>query len=502
MADEGRVNTNRWEKWWPDPLGDPMWVDDPALLWTYDEISDAINGSWLADLDEGQPITGAGYQFGQIRPGDLLFEQNTAQWLKKRREHSAGAYFKRGASALITANDRHLPDAGMNIMRVPNSRTAVLELGQYARDRLAGTVVGVTGTAGKSTTKEMLRVMLGHENPTVASRGNFNHSQGLAISLAQTPPSIEYAIYELGVGNPKHTQGRVDMLKPHVAMITDIFYDHLKYYKRIEDYADQKSMIFETVQVGGVAVLNRDGEFFDRLNANRRDHGNPRLLTFGKHPEADLRVVDCELEASRSTFMVSDGASVVDCEINVPGQHMVTNALGALALVCACGLDWKHYSSYLPEFRPLFQRTEWHDIKLNISESFVFIDDCFNANSGSMQAGLNLLMQLQVDRPAKQIIILGDMLGLGRFSKKQHEALLPFVLKQSNCCIYLFGDEMLHLYRKLPENRKDVVYCQHFAEMENDILDSVSNGDLVYFKASDPDDIYMPFIARLKDLSR
>lgn len=487
---------------WPDPVGDPMLVENPRKLWDYAELSEAMEGEWLAAPDTGQAITGVTYQYKRIRSGDLVFQQNKAQWGGTFKSRDARAYFKKGASALVTADERHLPEPGLNIFRVKNTRTAIMQLGLYARDRLRGCVVGITGTAGKSTTKEMLRCMLAHERPTVASRGNFNHSVGIAASLAQTPPAIDYAIYELGVGNPKRTPKRAQMIRPNIALITDIFYDHLTYYDTIEDYADQKCVIYDTLQPDGIAILNRDSAFYDRLHANVLRRGISRLFTYGEHPEANLKLLSYQLGESGSRARVADDSRTAEFEVDVPGRHMVINAVAALSLVSALGLDWTNFAPYLKAYKPIFQRTERFTIAMNARESFTFIDDCFNANSGSMQAGLDMLTLQLIEPPAKKIIILGDMLGLGKFSKEQHEALHPFVEKQTNSRVFLFGEEMRHLYAQIPRALRHISHTDSLAEVEQNIFASISNGDLLYFKASDPTDAYMPFIARLKSYLR
>jgi len=487
---------------WPDPLGDPMYVKSPGLLWSYTEISQAIKGRWLSDPDPSSVMTGVTYLFRRIRSGDLVFQQNNAHWSGRFKVRPARSYFDAGASALITSDATHLPEPGMNVYKVDNTFKALLQLGRYARRRFTGTVMAITGSAGKSTTKEMVRSMLGRKFPTVASRGNFNHCQGVALSLAQTPPSMACAIYEVGVGNPKRTARRVGMVCPDFALITDIFYDHLKYYDTIEAYADQKSMIFDTLKAGGVAMLNRDSAFYDRLAMNLVQRNISNVLTFGEHAEADIKLLSYELNEWGSEVNVGDGDGAFTFKVSVPGRHMVINAVAALTMIKSSGLDWREFAPYLVDYQPINQRTERFNVALNEDESFVFIDDCFSANSGSMQAGLDMLTLLNVVEPSKKILVLGEMLSLGKFSPSQHEALLPFIMKQSQCLIYLFGKEMRSLYDLVPKSCHHIVYSVDLESLESEIFDRIGKDDLVYLKASDPDDAYLPFIARLKALRK
>lgn len=488
---------------WPAPDGDPMWVDNPPRLWTVAEISSAMQGKWLEKPPENLAITGVCYRYNEIRPGDLFFVRNSKHWRDGDDSRKDTAlFFKKGAAAVVTSGDaspqhRHL------VFQVENTRRALIELGIRARSRFTGKVIGITGSSGKTSTKEMTRFMLAHQAPTLSTRHNLNHTQGIALSLAQSHPDASFGVYEFGIGDPAYTGVRSELLRPEIAVITEIYPDHLEHYATIEAYADEKCRIFDTLTTDGRAILNRDSEYFSRLLSNCRAKGLKHIMTYGEHPESNMRLLSCSLGSLGSAIRINYHDETVDLTLPVAGRHMVQNALAALSIVAAAGMDWKTAANDLQRFKGVEQRIFRTDVQLNDTQSYILIDDTYNANVASVKAALEQLSLTEVKEGAKKIAVLGGMLYLGEYDKALHESLAEAIGQADIDLLFLCDPSMKHLFDKLPPS-STIRYSESLSDLRTPIIDAICDGDALLIKCSAGwwDDVITPFVKELRQLKK
>ena len=327
------------------------------ILWSGVEIEEALNGRWISDCPHGWGATGVCYNANHVIAGDIVFTVDPNKWGAKYKDttNMISRLFASGAVAVITDKLGSDLSSKYPICLVKNTRDALDDLGKAARDRFNGKVICVTGSVGKSSTKEGLRHVLSQQAPTVGSRSNFNHGPGVPLSLAQTPPDFSYGIYEFAVDLPRITLRKAKIARPHVAIVTHIQPDHLLYYSSLEAIADQKSLLFDGMVPDGVVVLNRDAPLFGRLINNAKQKGIKRILTFGEALDADIRLVTYELHEDLSYVCASVNGKKLDYIVGVPGRHMVMNSLAILAGVEAVNADSEKAARALASLKPLPQ---------------------------------------------------------------------------------------------------------------------------------------------------
>lgn len=240
-------------------------------LWTPSEIQLLLNGKWLSGQDKSWIATGVTYYHKQVKPGDLVFTMRSDTWGNTRKYPTTtqrlDELFTAGAVAVITdevPQNLHLLQ-DQPILLVSDTLKALNLLAKHARERFCGINVCITGSVGKTTTKEMLFHVLSQNYQTYATNMNYNHMPGVALSLTQTPRDYDFAIYEFSADVPKNTKPKALLAKPNIVVITDIQPDHMGFYPTLEDIADQKALLFEGLQEGGTVVLNRDNPMFERL---------------------------------------------------------------------------------------------------------------------------------------------------------------------------------------------------------------------------------------------
>jgi UDP-N-acetylmuramoyl-tripeptide--D-alanyl-D-alanine ligase len=450
-----------------------------SFLWTSDALVAAMGGRPLGQMPDG--ITGISIDSRSLQPGDAFF---AIKGETMDGHDFATAAVKAGAAVLVIAEGR-LPALGRltaPMIVVPDVLVALEKLGIAARERSKARVIAVTGSVGKTTTKEALRQVLGSVGSVHASDKSFNNHWGVPLTLARLPEHTEYAVFEIGMNHPGEIRPLVKMVRPHVALVTLVAPAHLGFFKNVDEIARAKAEIFEGVEPEGAALLNRDDPRANVLNKLARAAGVGRVYGFGENARATYRLVDCVLHADHSTVTAKVAGQEMVLRIGAPGRHMVQNALAVLGAAHLVGADVAKAALALGSLSAEPGRGKRYVLR-HPKGAFTLIDESYNANPASMTAAMDLLNSTPVAGDGRRIAVLGDMLELGEHSAKLHAALAGLVVGSETSTVLLGGPEMQNLAEALPTDIQ-VAYRPGAEELKPLLVETVGPGDVVMIKSS------------------
>ena len=437
-------------------------------LWTAAELAEATGGVLSQPFDAG----GVSIDTRSLAPGDLF----VALLGEGRDGHAfaADALARGAAGAMVHADT--VP--AQPVLRVDDTLTGLSRLGGYARARLdAGDfrLVAVTGSVGKTTTKEMLRGVLAAFGPTHAAAASHNNHWGLPLTLARIPRDARFCIAEIGMNHAGEIAPLARLARPHVAVITSIAKAHIGYLGSIEAIADEKASIIGGLEPGGAAVLPADSPQFARLKARA---SAATVVTFGAAPTADVRLVHSEADAAGSLIHVDIAGRTASLRLSAPGRHMAINAIATLAIVVALGLDPIQAIDALEAFVPLAGRGAARDIRVGCGAARL-LDESYNGNGASMRAALDVL-HLQPAR--RRIAVLGDMLELGDEAAAEHAALADAVINSADC-LFTCGPLMRNLFDAVPQSLRGA-HAANATELAPLVAAALTRGDAILVKGS------------------
>jgi UDP-N-acetylmuramoyl-tripeptide--D-alanyl-D-alanine ligase len=356
------------------------------------------------------------------------------------------------------------------------------DLARAARARLQGQVIAVTGSVGKTSTKEALRHVLSAQAPTHASVASFNNHWGVPLSLARCPADARFVVAEIGMNHAGEIEPLVKMVRPHFAIITTVEPVHLEFFSSIEAIADAKAEIFAGLEPGGAVVLNRDNAQFARLTARASERGIARIVSFGSDAGADARLLDVSLHATCSAVHANILGHDVTYKLGMPGRHMAMNSLAVLAAASLAGADLALAALSLSRLAPAAGRGVRRVLDLRNGNA-TLIDESYNANPASMAAALNVLGQAEVAARGRRIAILGDMLELGPAGPDLHRGLADAVKANNIDLVYCCGALMRNLWDALPPGKRGG-YAESSAGLEAELVATIRAGDAMMVKGS------------------
>ena len=445
-----------------------------TALWTSAEAEAATRGrsnrAWAAQ--------GVSIDSRSLTPGDLFV---ALQGPKFDGHDFLPDAFKQGASAAMVARAGKAPESAA-LLSVADTQTGLEDLGRAGRARSAATVIAVTGSVGKTGTKEALRRALEGQGATHASSGSLNNQWGVPLSLARMPRESAYGVFELGMNHPGEIDALTRLVRPDVAVITTVEPAHLGFFASVEAIADAKAEIFNGMEKRGAAVLNRDNPHFERLAAKAAKAGIGRIIGFGAHPEATVRLIDCHLHESASAVTASVMGEVVDYCLSLPGRHWVMNSLAVLAAVKAAGADAGAAAAAMATLEPLAGRGQRRKIAVP-GGSALLIDESYNASPASMRAAISVLGVAQTQGAGRRIAVLGDMLELGDQSARLHAELAVPLTEAGVDLVFTAGDAMRALDAALPAKRRGA-HAVNSAELAPLVAQALKPGDAVMVKGS------------------
>jgi UDP-N-acetylmuramoyl-tripeptide--D-alanyl-D-alanine ligase len=445
-----------------------------TAMWTAADAAAATGGSSLTEW----AATGVSIDTRSLAPGDLF--------VALRGPNNDGHEFvaralQRGAAAAMV--DRAIPQlpASAPLLGVADTLAGLAALGAAGRNRSRARIVAVTGSVGKTGTKEALRLALASSGPTYASAGGLNNHWGAPLSLARLPPDACYGVFELGMNHPGEIAHLTRLVRPHVAVITTVEPAHLGFFSSIEAIADAKAEIFLGLEPGGSAILNRDNPHYGRLAEAAKGAGAAEILGFGTHAEADARLADCVLEARSSTVEAAVCGRVLRFRLPIPGRHWVINALGVLAAAHAAGAAVDRAAAALADLQALPGRGRRHELAWR-GGTLTVIDESYNASPASMRAALAVLAATDPGDGGKRVAVLGDMLELGDAAESLHRELAESLGAEINR-VFLIGDAIAALDKALPAGKRGGLWRSPEEAMPA-LLRFLEPGDVVTIKGS------------------
>jgi UDP-N-acetylmuramoyl-tripeptide--D-alanyl-D-alanine ligase len=449
-----------------------------AKLWTVAAIAEAMGAERAGALPDAVP--GISIDSRSLARGDAFF----AIAGENRDGHEfVPAALKAGAGLAVIAADRRKQFAeDAPLLVVPDVLAGLRALARAARVRCQGKVIGVTGSVGKTGTKEALRLALDKSGETHASVASYNNHWGVPLSLARCPAGARYAVFELGMNHAGEIEPLTRMVRPHVAIITTVEPVHLEFFGSVEAIADAKAEIFAGVEPAGAAVINRDNPQFARLAAAAANAGIARTVSFGEHAQADARLTRLSLHSDCSTVQARILGRDVTYKLGAPGRHIVLNSLAVLAAVSLTGADLALGALALAELKPTTGRGARLSLDLPGGAALV-IDESYNANPASMRAALALLGQAEIGVRGRRIAVIGDMLELGPRSAELHRSLAEAVAAHGVDLVFCCGPLMHALWEALPSERRGG-YAEGSAALEPQLLASIRPGDAIMVKGS------------------
>lgn len=447
-------------------------------LWTGLSLVTPLEARVRGALPAG--VLGVSIDSRTIEPGDLFIAING--------ENSNGhdyvrRAFENGAAACVVDEDNvdSLSGAGP-LYIVKDTLSAMERLGLASRQRSRAWICAVTGSVGKTSTKEALRLTLSHFGRTHASVASYNNHWGVPLTLSRMPLNADYGVFEIGMNHAGEIRPLVAMVRPNVAIVTTIAPVHIEHLGSLEAIADEKGEIYSMLAPEGVAIIPADAPHVERLVAAADRSQAARKLSFGESADADMRLVSIRGDARGSDLEVVFEGQTYRYRVGAPGRHQAMNSLIVLLAAHCFGCPIDEAASRLAEFTPPAGRGQQSTLRSRDGE-FVLIDEAYNANPVSMRAALAVLGDAQLGKGGRRIAVLGDMLELGDFSKRLHEELVEPILLNGVDLVFAAGPMMKGLFDNLPAERRGV-WAPASVDIEQALIRDIRAGDAVMVKGS------------------
>jgi UDP-N-acetylmuramoyl-tripeptide--D-alanyl-D-alanine ligase len=449
----------------------------PRALWTVDAMAEAMGAERQGA--PAQSASGISIDSRTIAAGEAFFAVSDR---RDGHEFVAAALAAGAPLAVVAADRRAQFPSDAPLLVVPDVLAGLCDLAAAARARTRAKVIAVTGSVGKTSTKEALRLALSKDGETHASIASYNNHWGVPLSLARCPASAHYAVLEMGMNHAGEIAPLSRLARPHIALITTIAPVHLEFFGSLTKIADAKAEIFLGLEPAGAAVLNHDIAQFAHLKRRAKEAGVARIVSFGEHPKADARLIKYALHPHCSTVVAKIFDTELTYKIGAPGRHLVGNSLAVLATAVLAGADLALAALALAELKPVAGRGAPVEIDVGGGTALI-IDESYNANPASVDAALALLGQATLGPHGRRIAVLGDMLELGPKGPALHRALAKAIAANAIDLVFCCGPLMRGLWQALPPNRRGG-YAEDSAALEGQVLPSIRAGDVVMIKGS------------------
>ena len=444
-----------------------------SALWTSYEVAQAL-GAVIAAPFEANGVT---FDSRAVGKGDLFFA------LKGETTDGHGFVaeaMKRGAAAAVVSRD--VENASGTLIRVPDTLKALEGLGRAARRRSKARIASVTGSVGKTSTKDALRAMLSAEAPTSASTASFNNHVGVPISLARLPREARYGVFEIGMNHPGEIEPLARQVEANVGVVTNVGPVHIGFMGSEEAIADEKACLFAGMAQGAVAVLNRDSRHYERLAGHARRFGVSRIVSFGRSEAADARLLSCGLQDSGSDVVALIHGRRIEYRLGAAGEHWVLNSIAALAVVEALGADVVQAAASLAGVSASPGRGARRVLKFG-DGTVELLDESYNANPVSVRAMLAILARTEPAKGGRRLLALGDMRELGEGADAYHAGLADAVSASGATQVFLCGPHMEALWRKLEPAQRGVHRPDSMA-LAGEVAAALRAGDVIAVKGS------------------
>jgi UDP-N-acetylmuramoyl-tripeptide--D-alanyl-D-alanine ligase len=444
-------------------------------LWTLGEIVAATGGACTGN--SSAPVAGFSIDSRSLIPGE--------GFIAIRGENRDGHVFVAAAleaGAACAVVDQKSEGDEAKLVRVADTFVALNDLGRASRARVEDAIIiGVTGSAGKTGTKEALRLALSPSGTVHASSKSFNNHWGVPLTLANMPRNVAFGVFEIGMNHAGEIDVLTRLVRPHIAIVTTVEPVHLGFFKSVEEIADAKAEIFNGIEPGGTAVINRDNPHYKRLDRHARAHG-AKVVGFGTTAAADARLLAAEMTSGGSKVTAVILGETISYGLGAPGAHVVQNSLAVLAAAKVAGADLAAAALALGGLHAQAGRGQWLRIDTKKGPIAV-VDESYNANPASMRAALSTLGLVPREVFNRRVAVLGDMLELGPEGPRLHRELAEAIDGAGVDVVFACGELMGSLYEALPASRQGA-YAKTSEELAPRLLEGVGPGDVIMVKGS------------------
>ncbi|WP_428407999.1 UDP-N-acetylmuramoylalanyl-D-glutamyl-2,6-diaminopimelate--D-alanyl-D-alanine ligase [Hyphococcus sp.] len=454
-------------------------------LWNAYEAAAATGGALCARGGDPKRWTAEEWSAGGVsidtrtlKPGDIFVALRDA---RDGHEFLKSA-FEAGASAALVARAPEDAPEGAPLLVVGDTLEGLRDLARAARTRNFGKRIGVTGSAGKTSTKEILRAVLGSDGVVHAADKSFNNHWGVPLTLARLPMRADYGVFEIGMNHGGEITPLTKLVRPHAAIVTTVAAAHLEFFDSLEGIAEAKAEIFLGLAPSGVAILPFDNEFFPLLKKRAEEAGAASFVSFGEKDGADFQLLDYQAHGAGAKLKAKIKGETVEFFAGIPGRHQATNMLAALAAADAVGCPLDGAIRALANIAPAEGRGARTQITVE-GGSATLIDESYNANPASMAAAIGLLGASEPSGKGRRIAILGEMLELGPEGPGLHEKLVTALVAAKVDRVYAAGQLMRHLWDALPPSMRGL-HAGDAVGLVGPVLDAVGPGDVVMVKGS------------------
>jgi UDP-N-acetylmuramoyl-tripeptide--D-alanyl-D-alanine ligase len=445
-----------------------------TVLWTAAEAAAATGGHLTNDWQ----ATGVSIDSRSIARGELFVALTD---VRDGHDFVADALTRGAAAALVSRVPEGVADDAP-LLIVPDVLEALRALGRAGRERTRAKVVGITGSAGKTSTKKMLADALAGQGRVHAAEKSFNNHWGVPLTLARMPSDADFAVIEIGMNRPGEIAPLSCLVRPHVAMVTLVAAAHLEAFGAIEGIAHEKASIFEGLEPGGTAILNGDLDTTPILRDYAARHAGTEVV-FGATEGSTWRLRSADVDETGTSARVDGPDGTLEFRLGTPGRHFAMNAAAVLAAVAAVGADPVLAARALDGWAPPGGRGVTQEVALPGGGTATLIDDAFNANPASLAAALDVLAAARPAMGARRVAVLGDMLELGPDETRLHAEVAGHPALSRVATIHCVGPRMRHLWEALPSVLRGL-HTETAADLRDRLADLARPGDVVLVKGS------------------
>ena len=445
--------------------------------WSANSVAKASQGFWVVKASENWTMQGVCIARKTFQSGQLIVVANgTENWgISVKQLHNLT-----DASAILCSDSTGLENLGLPVLQVASCAEAVLKLGEYARKQMNAMVYGVTGSAGKTTTCSMLAHVLQAFGEVGQTTFSANLPHGIAWNLASISWDITNVVMELAIGRmPINSR----LVRPDIAMVMNIAPAHLEFHHSTNEIARKKSAIFSGMLAGSFAILYYEMKELP-IFLDAAEKKNLQIVTFGEHPDADVRLLRYDFTSGE--VLVRAFSHEYRYSLGAPGKHMVLNSLAAIAAIVVSGQEVKQVLSRFQSFKAVAGRGTFQNKKVG-SMQIRLLDESYNANPISMRAMFELCRDTSVEE-GRRVIVLGDMLELGKDAKQYHKDLLEPLLDAKPDCVVFCGSLMKSLCQAMPSQITHY-WFKNVEQLEQEILNILQDKDFVAIKGSNGVDL-------------
>ncbi len=447
-------------------------------LWTESAAAAATNGAargnWTA--------TGVSIDSRTVGAGDLFV---AIRGPNTDGHNYVGDALARGAMAAMVAGDWAgiQADADMPLLIVENTDEGLNALGRAARERSKARIVAITGSVGKTSTKDALARVLSEQAPTTATVGNLNNQWGLPLSMARMPAESIYGVFELGMNHAGELTPLSKLLRPNVAIVTNVESVHLEFFGSEEAIADAKGEIFAGMGADGAVVLNADNRHFERLKRLAKEVGIGRVFSFGASRSADFHMIDWHIEDGGNQVEADLAGRRILFRTGGAGRHWALIGVSVLGAAWLLGADLDAAAATMANIYPPQGRGVRHQVRLADGGAITVIDESYNASPASVRAAIAVLGATPLDGGGRRIAVLGDMLELGKNSPELHAGLAPDLEAADADLLFTCGPDMAGLSAAVPSSM-DALHTDSSDGLIGLLTETVRAGDVVTVKGS------------------